>query len=54
MNHTHKILTGALIAAFCTLASAQAVVGVSCLNVLEKSFPHMEAAAIPGVAIPLL
>lgn len=31
-----------------------AVVGVSCLNVLEKSFPHMEAAAIPGVAIPLL
>src|SRR4051812_6044014 len=32
----------------------EAVVGVSCLNVLEKSFPHMEAAAVPGVAIPLL
>ncbi|HVE41664.1 MAG TPA: polyprenyl synthetase family protein [Planctomycetota bacterium] len=32
----------------------EAVVGVSCINVLEKSFPHMEAAAIPGVAIPLL
>src|SRR5579862_8121719 len=32
----------------------EAVVGVSCLNVLEKSFPHMEAAAIPGAAIPLL
>jgi geranylgeranyl pyrophosphate synthase len=32
----------------------EAVVGVSCLNVLEKCFPHMEAAAIPGVAIPLL
>lgn len=31
-----------------------AVVGVSCLNVLERSFPHMEAAAIPGIAIPLL
>lgn len=31
-----------------------AIVGVSCLNVLEKSFPHMEAAAVPGVAIPLL
>ncbi len=31
-----------------------AVVGVSCLNVLEKCFPHMEAAAIPSVAIPLL
>ena len=24
------------------------------MNVLEKCFPHMEAAAIPGVAIPLL
>ncbi|MAG58628.1 MAG: polyprenyl synthetase, partial [Planctomycetes bacterium] len=32
----------------------EAVVGVSCLNVLEKSFPHMEAAAVPAVAIPLL
>ncbi len=32
----------------------EVVVGVSCLNVLEKCFPHMEAAAIPSVAIPLL
>src|SRR4030081_3114798 len=32
----------------------EAIVGVSCLSVLEKAFPHMEAAAIPGVAIPLL
>ena len=32
----------------------EAVVGVSCLNVLEKSFPHMEASAVPAVAIPLL
>ena len=32
----------------------EAIVGVSCLNVLERSFPHMEAAAIPGIAIPLL
>lgn len=32
----------------------EAVVGVSCLNVLEKCFPHMEAAAVPSVAIPLL
>ena len=30
------------------------IVGVSCLNVLEKCFPHMEAAAVPGIAIPLL
>ena len=32
----------------------EAIVGVSCINVLEKCFPHMEAASIPGVAIPLL
>ncbi|MBN1846824.1 MAG: polyprenyl synthetase family protein [Sedimentisphaerales bacterium] len=32
----------------------EAVVGVSCLAVLEKVFPYMEAAAIPGIAIPLL
>lgn len=31
-----------------------AIVGVSCLSVLEKAHPYMEAAAIPGVAIPLL
>lgn len=30
-----------------------AVVGVSCLSALERSFPHMSAAAIPGTAIPL-
>jgi geranylgeranyl pyrophosphate synthase len=32
----------------------EAVVGVSCLGVLERAFPYMEAAAVPGVAIPLL
>jgi geranylgeranyl diphosphate synthase type II len=31
-----------------------AIVGVSCLSVLERAFPYMEAAAVPGVAIPLL
>lgn len=31
-----------------------AIVGVSCLSVLEKAFPYMESAAIPGIAIPLL
>ena len=31
-----------------------AIVGVSCISVLERAFPFMEAAAIPGVAIPLL
>jgi len=32
----------------------EAIVGVSCLSVLERAFPYMEAAAIPGIAIPLL
>ncbi|MFW6161764.1 MAG: polyprenyl synthetase family protein [Planctomycetota bacterium] len=31
-----------------------AIVGVSCLAVLERVFPYMEAAAIPGIAVPLL
>lgn len=31
-----------------------AVIGVSCLDVLERTFPHMAAEAIPGMAIPLL
>ena len=31
-----------------------AIVGISCLSVLEKAFPHMQSAGIPGVAIPLL
>jgi len=32
----------------------EAVVGVSCLSVLERVFPYMEAGAVPGVAVPLL
>jgi len=32
----------------------EAIVGVSCLEVLEKTFPYMEAGAVPGIAIPLL
>ena len=32
----------------------EAIVGVGCISVLERAFPYMEAAAIPGVAIPLL
>ncbi len=31
-----------------------AVVGMSCLSALERSFPYTAAAAIPGLAIPLL
>lgn len=32
----------------------EAIIGVSCMNVLEKSFQYMEAAAIPGLAAPLM
>ncbi len=32
----------------------EAIVGVSCLSVLRKVYGYMEAAAIPGVALPLL
>ena len=38
------------------VASGQvdAVIGVSCLNALERSFPYLIAGAVPGLAIPLL
>ena len=32
----------------------EAIIGVSCLSALERTFPYMEAAAIAGIAIPLL
>lgn len=32
----------------------EAVVGVSCLSVLQEVYPYMEAGAVPGIAIPLL
>lgn len=32
----------------------QATIGVSCLSVLERVFPYMEAGAVPGIAVPLL
>lgn len=31
-----------------------AIIGVSCLSVLEKAFPHMAEHAIPGIAFPLI
>src|SRR5437667_12649531 len=35
-------------------AKLAGIVGLSCLSVLERAFPYMEAAAIPGVAVALL
>lgn len=44
----------AVVMAIVETGKIDAIVGVSCLDVLEKAFPYMESAAIPGVAIPLL
>jgi geranylgeranyl diphosphate synthase type II len=44
----------ALVMALIQTGKVDAIVGVSCLSVLERAFPYMEAAAIPGIAIPLL
>ncbi len=44
----------ALVMALIQTGKIEAIVGVSCLSVLEKAFPYMESAAIPGIAIPLL
>src|SRR6202162_3119518 len=44
----------ALVMALIQSGKIDAIVGVICLSVLERAFPYMESAAIPGVAIPLL
>jgi geranylgeranyl pyrophosphate synthase len=44
----------ALVMAIIQTGKIDAIVGVSCLSVLERAFPFMEAAAVPGIAIPLL
>ena len=44
----------AIVMAIIQTGKIDAIVGVSCLSVLEKAFPYMESAAIPGIAIPLL
>ena len=44
----------AIVMALIQTGQIEAIVGVSCISVLERAFPYMEAAAVPGVAIPLL
>jgi geranylgeranyl diphosphate synthase type II len=44
----------ALVMAMVQTGTIDAIVGVSCMPVLEKTFPHVQAAAIPAVAVPLL
>ncbi|MGV3772457.1 MAG: polyprenyl synthetase family protein [Verrucomicrobiales bacterium] len=44
----------AIVMSLIQTGKVEAIVGVSCLSVLERAFPYMEAAAVPGVAVPLL
>lgn len=44
----------ALVMAMVQTGKIEAIVGVSCMPVLEKTFPHVQSAAIPAVAVPLL
>ncbi|HWH71213.1 MAG TPA: polyprenyl synthetase family protein, partial [Candidatus Sulfotelmatobacter sp.] len=44
----------AVVTSLIQTGKVEAIVGVSCLGVLERAFPYMEAAAVPGLAIPLL
>ncbi len=44
----------AIVMSLIQTGKVEAIVGVSCISVLERAFPYMEAAAIPGVAVPLL
>ncbi|MDD5349396.1 MAG: polyprenyl synthetase family protein [Chthoniobacteraceae bacterium] len=44
----------AVVMALIAAKKVEAILGVSCLGVLERAFAPMAAAAIPGIAIPLL
>jgi len=44
----------AMVTSLIETGRVEAIIGVSCLSVLQQVFPYMEAAAIPGLAIPLL
>jgi geranylgeranyl pyrophosphate synthase len=43
-----------LVTSIIQTGNIRAILGVSCLSVLERAFPYMEAASIPGIAIPLI
>ena len=44
----------ALVTALIAAGRVEAMVGVSCLAMLEKVYPYVRAAGVPAVAIPLL
>lgn len=45
---------GTVVAGLIETGQVDAVIGVSCLDALEKIFPYMVKHAVPGIAIPLL
>ncbi len=54
LGYTVLVAEGsALVMSLIQTGHIEAIIGVSCSSVLEKAFPHMESAAIPGIAIPL-
>lgn len=44
----------AVVTSLFATGKVEAVIGVSCLNMLEKVFPFLEASGVPGLAVPLL
>ncbi len=55
LGYTVLIAEGSpIVMSLISTGQIQAVIGVSCMPVLEQTFPYMEAGAIPGIAFPLL
>jgi geranylgeranyl diphosphate synthase, type II len=55
LGYTVLVAEGsAVVMALIQARQLQAVVGVSCLSALEAIYPLMQAAAVPGMAMPLL
>ncbi|MGI8604173.1 MAG: polyprenyl synthetase family protein [Verrucomicrobiales bacterium] len=44
----------AIVMSLIQTGKVEAIVGMSCLPVLERTFPYVEAAGIPAIAVPLL
>ena len=55
LGYTVLVIEGSSIAADLVLhGTIDAVIGVGCMDALSRAFPHMVAAAVPGLAIPLV
>ncbi|MBN2514335.1 MAG: polyprenyl synthetase family protein [Sedimentisphaerales bacterium] len=55
LGYTVLIAEGSpVVMALIQTGQVEGIIGVSCLSVLERVFPYMEAGAVPGIAVPLL